>query len=298
MWNQRHIRNQSKAGSTAQFLEASCKTPVQVIGKCRLCLKENVKLCRSHFFPAGAFRIIQRETIREGQSKNPNPLWMNIRSLVQSSFQPRANLFCGTCEQRLSTNGESWILKNCWRTGTFPLLSLISAGTPAKTKPEIDIYHADKILAINTSAISYFAASMFWRAAANNWWDEQGQSPIRLGSYFEQLRQYLMGVTDFPKHCALCVVLPNRNVDVAKMVQFMPVARKFAGCHLYILHFLGIQFLLFAGQSFPEHYREMDFVHGKGNPILVTSRFERWFTHDMRSALGTKRLSEIVARMY
>jgi hypothetical protein len=262
------------------------------IGKCPLCLNDNANLHKSHFIPAAAFKIIRAQAIREGY-KNPNPVVMNIRAAFQSSMQMTADLLCHSCEQRLSANGEAWVLKNCWRGETFLLKSTIESETPERDEEEVRIYWTSKLPAIDRSALTYFAASVFWRASAHNWWGKRHKSPLKLGPYAEQLRQYLMGISGFPKDCAIVLVLPDTDVEAMKMVQFIPSARRFANCHLYILHFLGIQFLLFAGKMFPEEYREMDFVHGNGNPILVTSRFERWMRLDLVRGLGNKRLSKI-----
>lgn len=267
-----------------------------LIGKCSLCLTGNVNLRKSHFIPAAAFKIIREEAIREGY-KNPNPVVLNIRAAFQSSTQMTANLLCHFCEQRLSTNGEAWVLKNCWRGGIFLLKSSIDAATPEQDYEEMRVYWASKISAIDCSALTYFAASMFWRASAHNWWSKRAKSPIELGPYSEQLREYLIGASSFPKSCALVLVLPDTNIEAMKMVQFLPFARRFANCHLYVLHFLGIQFFLFAGKMFPERYREMDFVYGPGHPILVSSRFERWMRLDLLRGVGNKRLLEITKKI-
>jgi hypothetical protein len=208
-----------------------------------------------------------------------------------------AKLLCHSCEQRLSVNGEAWALTHCWRGKTFSLRSILTAATPEEATTEVSIYWTSKIAAVNRSALTYFAASMFWRASIHNWWIEGSDSPIDLGPYSELLRRYLMGIADFPETCALVVVVDSTDTDATKSVQFIPAARRFAGCHMYVLHFLGIQFQLFAGKMFPEQYREMDFVHGKGSPILVTSRYERWKLLDLQRGLGRKRLAEIARRM-
>jgi hypothetical protein len=266
------------------------------VGKCPLCLRDNISLCRSHFFPAAAFKIIREETVRQGY-KNPNPAVMNSRALFQSSMQMTAYLLCNSCEQRVSAGGENWVLKNCWRGRTFLLKSALNAAFPEESHRDVRIYWASKIPAIDRSALAYFAASMFWRASAYDWWDGATKSPINLGPYAEDLRQYLLGLTNFPKNCSLTVVLPDTNIEAEKLVQFIPAARRFANCRLYMLHFLGIQFLLFAGKMFPAEYREMDFVHGNENPIMVTSRFEQWMSLDLVHRYSKKRLSEIAKRI-
>jgi hypothetical protein len=62
----------------------------------------------------------------------------------------------------------------------------------------------------SVEAISYFAASMFWRASVHDW-NNRADEPIQLGPYEEQFRKYLMEESDFPVDCALWTVKSQMN---------------------------------------------------------------------------------------
>ena len=249
------------------------------IGRCRLCLNGPAELQKSHFFPAAAYKIIRQETIREGSS-NPNPVRMTDLSAVQTAKQYTARLLCTHCEQRFHANGEHWVLAHCWRGDAFRLSALIAGEKPSLASPEASVYHASGITGVKIPAITYFAASMFWRAAVHNWSGRSIEPAIDLGPYEEQLRQYLNGITEFPKDCMLGVVLPPPN---SKLVNHMmhPYPTRRSGFCIYTLPFLGIGFSLFVGRQIPRNWRDADFVRGAGNPIIIDTRFDKRFGQDL-----------------
>jgi hypothetical protein len=249
------------------------------VGKCRLCLNDPVELQRSHFFPAAAYKIIREETIREG-FQNPNPVRMTDVSAVQTSEQYTSRLLCHQCEQRFQANGERWVLGNCWRGDTFRLSGLIAGEKASLACPEASVYDASGIPGINIFAITFFAASMFWRAAVHNWSGRSIEPAIDFGPYEKQLRQYLNGVAEFPKDCMLGVVLPPPNSNLVKH-KMHPYPTLRSGFCIYTLPFLGIGFSLFVGRQIPRDWRGADFVRGAGNPIIVDARFDKMFGKDL-----------------
>jgi len=256
------------------------------LGKCRLCLRDSVELRRSHFFPSAAYKIIREETAREG-NKNPNPVQMTDLAAVQTSAQYTAHLLCDQCEQRFRSSGEDWVLQHCWRGGTFRLCSLIAGGNACLAGPEVSVYHASEIRGVKISAISYFAASMFWRAAVHNWSGRSIEPAIDLGPYKEQLRKYLMGIAEFPQDCMLGVCLPPVNSELVKYFAHPYPTRKDDFC-VYTLPFLGIGFILFVGRRIPKDWRDVDFVRGIGHPIMVDARFDDQFGRDILFMFGDK----------
>ncbi len=59
---------------------------------------------------------------------------------------------------------------------------------------------------VNIPALTYFAASIFWRGSIHPW-KSDGTRPVPLGPYEEPLRQYLLGEADFPEEMTLSVVV-------------------------------------------------------------------------------------------
>lgn len=257
------------------------------VGKCRLCLKDPAQLRNSHFFPGAAYRIMREFTIREGRFTNPNPVRLTDVYAIQTSEQYTAHLLCHGCEQRLHVNGENWVLKHCWRGRKFRLAHLLSGGNAVLASLEASVYHASQIPGVNISALTYFSASMFWRAAVHNWSGRAVEPAIDLGPYAEELRKYLNVNADFPPDCALLVTLPTRDSDPPKWMMH-PFPKRTHGCHIYTMLFLGIGLSLVIGRQIPMNWREADFVRGPGNPIIVLSRFEELFARDLVLLFGDK----------
>lgn len=134
------------------------------IGICALCFQADQELCESHFLPAGVYRVTRDEA-----QDNPDPLKLTDDGVFQDSTQISDYLLCGDCEERLNKNGERWFLAHCSRKDQFLLASKLDGARPADSSGTIKVYHAAGISTIDSSAIVYFAASMFWRASVHRW---------------------------------------------------------------------------------------------------------------------------------
>ncbi|MFZ0277111.1 MAG: hypothetical protein WA254_17110 [Candidatus Sulfotelmatobacter sp.] len=233
------------------------------------------RLENSHYLPAGVYRIL-----RDDREKNPHPWLLNGRTAVQVSWQMTAPLLCRECEQRLSKHGENWVLKHCLRkNGTFPLASLLASKTPDLSSPEnpTRIYYASRIPEINILALAYFAASIFWRGSIHPWNDD-GSIPVELGPFQEQFRRYLMGLQAFPKDSSLWVMVrEGKEID---RLTYAPVGERKGNFHVYKFPMPGLAFLLTVSKNIPVNHREICFVHGVGNPIIVTSVIDRLLVDD------------------
>src|SRR5579864_1432312 len=178
----------------------------KIVGTCGLCHEPAQELQKSHMIPAGAFR-----RLRNPESKNPNPVWVTPGFVVQTSSQTQDHFLCWNCEQRLSRNGEDWILQNCYqRNGDFPIQDALHKATPKTTTRFTKMYAASEIKQIDIGKIAYFAASVFWRASAHDWHTGGLRTSDKgfLGPYEEHFRTYLLGVSDFPRDVALFVSVP------------------------------------------------------------------------------------------
>jgi hypothetical protein len=100
--------------------------------QCKLCLRHVPRLEKSHFLPAGVYRIL-----RDDGEKNPNPWQLTRTNSVQTSWQMKASLLCFDCEQRLCKHGEAWVLAHCLKKdGAFPLASILAGRSPALASDE------------------------------------------------------------------------------------------------------------------------------------------------------------------
>jgi hypothetical protein len=238
---------------------------------CKLCLQIVDKLEDSHFLSAGIYR-----RLRDEHSVNPNPVLVTPTGVLPTSKQAKAHLLCRECEQLLSKQGESWVLANCLQAdGRFPLATALAARTPDVSSPETPtrLYYAAGFPKVNISALTYFAASIFWRGAIHPWCSD-GTVPVPLGSLFqEELRKYLIGLQPFPHECfsLLAIVREGKAID---RLTYFPAGNRIGMCHSYRFPMPGFCFMLFVGKHIPTEISEKCFVAGNGNPLVVTSVLE------------------------
>ena len=239
------------------------------MGQCRLCLQDSVNLQNSHFLPAGIYRIL-----RDKSEKNPNPWLITSQNALQTSQQMTAPLLCSDCEQRLSKNGERWVLRNCLkRNGSFPLAKILTSripDVPSSTSPT-KLYFASNIPEINVSAIAYFAASVFWRGSIHHW-NTDGTIPVSLGRFQEKFRHYLLGTAAFPDNCRLSVVVRERcTID---RLASPPSGGTIGNFQIYRFPMPGLAFGIAIGEAFPPESLTTCFVHSPGNPLALTDKIE------------------------
>ena len=252
--------------------------------QCKLCLQRVASLEDSHFLSAGIYRIL-----RDDNEKNPNPWLLTKKTAVQTSRQMSARLLCRDCEQRFSKFGENWVLAHCLRKDRgFPLASILTSRTPdiSSDKTTTRLYYAAKIPEINISALAYFATSIFWRGSIHPWNDD-GSIPVRLGPFQEHFRQYLMGLQPFPKHCSLSVVV-RQGKEIDRLTH-APIGKREDNVHVYKFPMPGLGFSLVVSKNIPQNYRGKCFVHGPGNPIVVTTLVEQFLMADAVK-MGQERL--------
>jgi hypothetical protein len=250
------------------------------IGKCALCHRNEQELQKSHLLPAGVYRLTRDQT-----KSNPNPVMLGEAHVSQSSKQISAYLLCRECETRFNENGERCFLKHCYRDAKqFRLFSLVENAKPFVDVP-FKVYRAAQIAGINVAALSYFAISMFWRAAAHPWFEH---NEIELGPYQETLRKYLMGETKFLAGCALLLSLPEIITKTVN-VSFLPYGRRVDSHRFYTLFVRGVGFHLLVGSRVSAAAKQMCFISADGNPILRNDLLEK---SSVQSVFGKLRMYE------
>ena len=240
----------------------------EILGYCRLCLQEGVLLCNSHFLPAALYRILRGNP----EVAKPEPYMISEQGAVQTSKQLRAHLLCGKCEALFDKLGEKWIFRfGPKANGCFPLKSILHSEIPAASDSQTKLYFASTIPKVNVCAITYFAASMFWRAAVHPW-NTDHTYPVGLGLYKERFRRYLLELEEFPKDAFLSVLVRN-GLDSTR-VTHEPMTRKDHKVYFHQFAMPGFIFILFVGKHVPDKFRGSCFVHADGNPIMLSSVLE------------------------
>jgi hypothetical protein len=124
---------------------------------------------------------------------------------------------------------------------------------------------------INIGALSYFAASIFWRGSIHPWNDD-GSIAVHLGTSAEEFRQYLMGERTFPRECYLWIVV--REGKEISHLTCEPFSEQRGIFDLHKFTMPGLAVSLLVGKSVPVNYRDICFVNGVGNPVIVTPLLE------------------------
>jgi len=122
-----------------------------------------------------------------------------------------------------------------------------------------------------------------WRGSVHEW-NQYHQRPkrLRLGPYQAQLRQYLLGNSDFPPNMSLVVtVISTISTERNAKILFPWFTEKHDGYHKYAFVIPGVTFQLFVGKNFSRATRECCLVQSPDNQCSCpkngrTTRSERW----------------------
>lgn len=271
--------------------ERKTATPSSVTGRCRLCHKVDY-LCDSHLMPAALYRLLRSRTV------NPSdPLAITTRSTFQTSRQVSEHLLCVECEDKFRRNGEEWVLRQCYREGQgFALRELVLKGQLLADGPVAKIYSTKSNRNIDGGALTFFAASVFWRAAAHAWQFLRNVpgNPIVLGPYQQSLRKYLLGNGPFPHSAALWVWVSS--YDKPSRAVTTPHSGRILNCHVHTFDIPGMRFDLFLGQRLPQFVRLLCVVDGPDRPILVSDAPDNILATQLDQFRQTTQLSKALQR--
>jgi len=120
---------------------------------------------------------------------------------------------------------------------------------------------------IDRDKIAYFAVSIFWKASVHTWKQEDGELVSVTISLDKQeiLRQYLLGLAEFPKDAALFTIVCT-DADSQNMFVMPGNNAKSAGGWVVIIR--GLTFIFSMEKNIPSYIR---------NYCLMNSQ-HRWIT--------------------
>ena len=210
---------------------------------CGLCQLDR-PLVGSHLLPAAAYKLA-----REPHRRNPHPIVVTRRRAASSSRQISDQFLCAECEDRFSKHGERDVLAQCARPDGFALRDVLKTLPPLVEDDGFTVFDVAGSIGSRVADYLYFAASVFWHAAARAWTLDSETIPrIRLGPYEEQLRRFLIGELPFPDGIRLFVHVWSE--EHAGFTSIAPCsARAPDGTHRHKFTIPGILFIILVGQT-------------------------------------------------
>lgn len=214
-------------------------------GICKLCLEEG-DLQESHFIPRALYRGGKKGYVflmRDGSSTDREEL--------------KAHLLCFECEQRLSRDGESEVLRHVAPKSMrrFPLYERMRVAYARDTDPSSSRFAAYDF-GVDVKKFAYFAMSIVWRRTIHDWMLPNGTVLPRweLGNFAEQMRRYLRGETEFPSNSAVIVIVCSD--PVSRRTWNLPVSFVEANCLNFRFLVRGIVFRVMMGSDMPQYFRD------------------------------------------
>ena len=244
------------------------------IGQCRLCLNNGI-LKDSHLLPKSMYKLMH-----SSNSSKTAPYLITNQKIHQTSQQVKQYLLCGDCEQRFSKKGETWVMRNCWRSeDQFHIKEILDKTEPLISSDGLKAYAGADIPDLDMDKLVYFGASIFWRASVSEWYIESEKIHISLGPYEEPLRLYLLDLAPFPKNMVLEVCVSElKKMDLSLLPKS---SRTKKGCYRYKFIIPGLYFTLLVGSQLTD--TERNYLCAEQSPEKF---IHVWSQADYKSVVG------------
>jgi hypothetical protein len=190
-----------------------------------------------------------------GGGLKTNPVFISDGLEKQLPNQASAYLLCEECEKSLCENGETWVLKHCYRgRGSFLLQDILSQYSPFARTDDFIGFDVAAVRDIDLNKLAYFAASVFWRSAVYDWYlGEIHLGSISLGRYEEPFRRYLRGKAALPENAVITVCVAESKECLPAAL--FPVSKKNPLFHHHWFRIPGIAFHLYVGNRMDQALR-------------------------------------------
>ena len=230
-------------------------------GRCKLCLKDDVRLQESHFMPAGLY----------GYCRHPDfsPVRIGGGIVIPTDRQTLDYLLCQSCEQVLNDSGETWLVPKLARMDrAFPFYDLLTRVPPLWNEDGMTLYLASQNNEIKVNKLVHFAMGIFWKASVHPWMRARTDPWIKLGPYSDNIRKWLLGTDSFPDHIYLNVLV--LKPEQAQIVFNEPYEGKRKECRRFLLHVPGISFTMSVGKVVPDETKSFCVFRHPEHPIFVS----------------------------
>jgi len=255
------------------------------VGICKLCL-EDKPLCDSHLVPSALYKMC---------AKGGKLISLNSKTIKVAEGEVSFPLLCSDCEQRLSKDGENWLLpKLANKDRTFPLYDILVTGTPDAVFDGRAAYACSRIDNFAFRKITNFAIGIFWKASVHSWKPDVRKTRIDLGRYREQFRLFLLNKGPFPKNATLSVgVSPPQ--DATSTFNLPHLTHKHP--HFSYLQVIpGMVFVLNVGNRLCPEDRDTCFFSNPIHPLIVRNmrdRIDAHFRSNFKDSVMTDEVKEL-----
>ncbi|MCK9706177.1 hypothetical protein [Pseudomonas syringae] len=210
---------------------------------CALCEKEKGRLIDSHFIPSAAYPHVRGQ----GEYNGLSPIRVDSfkGTAAHNDKQVTMELLCRSCEDLFSKNGER-IMGCLWATAEgFPFLEKLRSNGPCVTADAYQAYDASKLETEITQGLTYFAASVFWRAQVWKWGYEGDPYRKSLGDKYEAVfRKFLLG--EGPLDAVRFILEVNTDEGMTAFMSF-PTSTRYKGEISHVFTILGLRFNMYVG---------------------------------------------------
>jgi hypothetical protein len=216
------------------------------IGTCKLCLSEEVPLQKSHMMPAALYGDRKKEL--------EVTTYSGTFTSKQHIKQP---LLCQMCEQRFDQGGETHVLEVIAPKNrkSFPLHQRMKVAWARESDASSARFYGPDFN-LDMDKFAYFAVSVVWRATACQWLMQDGNltQEVKLGTFQENMRRYLLGETPLPEDMAVIVIVCSDTESRRRF--FHPTGFVEAGCINFRFLARGVLFRVMMGYQMLPYLRE------------------------------------------
>jgi hypothetical protein len=175
------------------------------VGICPMCLKEK-SLLDSHFIADAIYQLVGTQEFE--------PVRVTPKGIFPTTNQTHDHLLCTDCEQRLTKEGENWIIPLLSRVnGPFLLRDRLLSQPPVFQNEIGAIFAGADNSEIDVPKLIHFAIGVYFKAAVHSWQKDETEPWLKLEpADVEALRRYVQGEAPLPSHIALEVTVDSSPI--------------------------------------------------------------------------------------
>lgn len=243
------------------------------IGKCALCLIDNVELRKSHVIPRWAYTRLRDDRPDE----NSHPIKIEGGEARFTAKQVKEHLLCCSCEQKLG-DYDNYVSKLAYKDGAFPARDSVGPILGADGG-----LHCAEPGTLDAARLAYFACSVVWRGHIAT---AVSRCTLGAATVGEVFRAYLNGERAFPSRvAAMLSLLLDDEPGKAQLGDaiLMPHSMRKRPHHSHEFALCGMYFAVHTGVAPADVDRSLV----AAAPLIALtprSTYKSWFGSELTSA--------------